>query len=192
MKRYNEDNDMHNEKWTCAEWLHAEFIIASQNSRKSSRQPSSLSVTTQRTKMYQNESCKHLAKYKATTHMDPLEDYQLICFSPFCQEGPKRFEDIEHLLVPMRSRWSSRVGGGIWRCWRAWSRDEACWRRWRWSSIVFILDHSGSHSCSRGRELRVFKRWSSSQHSPSRRCGVKLVSLSVAILLKIIFRTHQR
>ena len=67
---------------------HAEFIIASQNSRQSSRRPSSLSVTTQRTKCIENESCKHLAKVaksKATTHMDPLEDYQLICFSPFCQ-----------------------------------------------------------------------------------------------------------
>ena len=45
-----------------------------------------LSVTTQRTKCIKSESCNHLAKRKiATTHMDPLEDYQLICFSPFCQ-----------------------------------------------------------------------------------------------------------
>ena len=50
------NNDMHNEKWTSAEWLHAgfiiahaEFIVASQNSRKSSGRPSRLSVTTQRT-----------------------------------------------------------------------------------------------------------------------------------------------
>ena len=42
----NEDNDMHNGKWTSVELLHAEFIIASQRSRR----PSSLSVTTQRTK----------------------------------------------------------------------------------------------------------------------------------------------
>ena len=60
---------------------HAEFIIATQGSRR----PSSLSVTTQRTKCIKSESCIHLAKYKATAHMDPLEDYQLICFSPFCQ-----------------------------------------------------------------------------------------------------------
>ena len=38
---------------------HAEFIIASQNSRKRSRRPSSLSVTTQRTKCIKSESCKH-------------------------------------------------------------------------------------------------------------------------------------
>ena len=44
-----------------------------------------LSVTTQRTKCIKNESCNHLAKKIATTHTDPLEDYQLICFSPFCQ-----------------------------------------------------------------------------------------------------------
>ena len=25
--------------------------------------------------MYQNESCKHEAKYEAPAHMDPLEDY---------------------------------------------------------------------------------------------------------------------
>ena len=54
MKGYNEDNDMHNEKWTSAKWLraefivaHAEFIIASHSCRKGSRRPSSLSVTTQ-------------------------------------------------------------------------------------------------------------------------------------------------
>ena len=26
--------------------------------------------------------------------MDPLEDYQPICFSPFCQQGPKRLEEL--------------------------------------------------------------------------------------------------
>ena len=67
---------MHNEKWTSVEWLHAEFIIASQDSKKSSRRPSTLSVTTQRTKMYQEQELKTLSKSIATTHMDPLEDYQ--------------------------------------------------------------------------------------------------------------------
>ena len=53
---------------------HAEFIFA--NRVASSRRPSSLSVTTQRTKCSKNESCNHEAKYKAPAHMDPLEDYE--------------------------------------------------------------------------------------------------------------------
>ena len=64
---------------------HAEFIIAKQISSRSSRRPSSLGVTTQRTKCFKSKSCKHKAKYNATAHMNPLEDYQLIRFSPFCQ-----------------------------------------------------------------------------------------------------------
>ena len=100
MKWYNEDNDMHNEKWTSAEWLrakfiiaHAEFIVASQNSRKSSRRPSSLSVTTQRTKCIKNESCKHLAKVaksKASPLIDPLEDYQTHMLLPLLSLRTKK------------------------------------------------------------------------------------------------------
>ena len=83
--RYSKDNDVHNEKWTSAEWLHAEFIIASPSSRKRSSRPSSLSVTTQRTKCIKKTGVVTTwQKDIATTHMDPLEDYQLICFSPFC------------------------------------------------------------------------------------------------------------
>ena len=83
---------------------HAEFIFASQNSRKSSRRPSSLSVTTQKTKCIKSESCKHEAKYKATAHTNPLEDYQTHMLLPLLLVRTKKVEDIEHLLIPMRSR----------------------------------------------------------------------------------------
>ena len=55
---------------------HAEFIIAKTRWQISSRQPSSSSVTTQRTKCSKTRVVIMKQKYKAPPHMDPLEDYQ--------------------------------------------------------------------------------------------------------------------
>ena len=66
----NEDNDMHNGKWTSAEWLHAEFITASQSSSKSSTRLSSLSVTTQKPNSFKT-GVEKLSKNNATTPYGP-------------------------------------------------------------------------------------------------------------------------
>ena len=67
---------------------HAEFIIASLNSIYVADDRRVYVLQLKEPNVSKSESCKHLAKVaksKVTTHMDPLEDYQLICFSPFCQ-----------------------------------------------------------------------------------------------------------
>ena len=164
---------------------HAEFIFAKQGGKQVAddhrvlvlqlKEPNEAKTRVVSTK-------QNIAKHKAPAHMDSLEDYQPICFSPFCQQGPKRFEDIDCLFVPR----SSRVVGGVWRCRRA----LRCWSRWRWCSIVLFINDSGSDCGSRWRKLRVFKWWCVAHHSPSRRCGVKLESLSEAILFKFSFSTY--
>ena len=99
--------------------ISAEFIFAKQGGKQVADDHRVLVLQLKEpneAKMRVVNTKKNIAKHKAPTHMDPLEDYQPICFSLFCQQGPKRFEDIECLLVPR----SSRVVGGVWRCRRAW------------------------------------------------------------------------
>ena len=67
---------------------HAEFIFAKQGGKQVAddhrvlvlqlKEPNEAKTRVVSTK-------QNIAKHKAPAHMDPLEDYQPICFSPFCQ-----------------------------------------------------------------------------------------------------------
>ena len=136
---------MHNEKWTSAELLHAEFIIASQRSSKSSRRPSSLSVTTQEPNSLKNESCKHLAKIRQPPHTDPLEDYR------------------PHMLLPLLSIRTKKV----WRH-RGSTRSQLekmfeQGRRWSWVVQTGLKQNRGAVQPELVKWRHHFHHWISQQ-----------------------------